>query len=125
MLLASVRFDTSLHSDLRIDSFKVYKWSINGNISTQLLQPHIRWGLAGLAAVDTLAFLSIAFIRQKSYNLFFYSHVAGFIVFLTAVRNSYPRLHGLRLIIDSISPRPTNTFPLPCPTWLPALLYSV
>ncbi|ETW75457.1 ferric reductase [Heterobasidion irregulare TC 32-1] len=68
----------------------LYKWSINDNISTQLLQPHIRWGLAGLAAVDTLALFSIAFIRQKLYNLFFYSHIAGFIVFLTAAYQHFP-----------------------------------
>ncbi|THH16312.1 hypothetical protein EW146_g4311 [Bondarzewia mesenterica] len=62
----------------------IYQWFITGTLKVELATPYIRWGFAGLAAVDILAFCSISFVRQKLYNFFYASHIVGFIVFLVA-----------------------------------------
>ncbi|KAI6044529.1 ferric reductase like transmembrane component-domain-containing protein [Pisolithus marmoratus] len=62
----------------------VYNWNLAGNMSTQLAQPFIRWGLVALACFDLLGIGSTQFIRSKSYNLFIITHVFGSLVVLIA-----------------------------------------
>ncbi|KAI6169660.1 hypothetical protein EDD17DRAFT_23150 [Pisolithus thermaeus] len=68
----------------------VYKWSLAGQLSTELAQPYIRWAFVGLACVDLLGFGSTQFVRSKSYNLFIISHVLGSFVLLFAVCQHRP-----------------------------------
>lgn len=63
----------------------VYKWSLAGQLSTELAQPYIRWAFVALVCVDLLGFGSLQFVRSKSYNLFIITHVLGSFVFLFAV----------------------------------------
>ncbi|KAI6044553.1 ferric reductase like transmembrane component-domain-containing protein, partial [Pisolithus marmoratus] len=63
----------------------VYKWSLAGQLSTELAQPYIRWGLVGLVCIDLLGIGSTQFVRSKSYNLFIITHAIGLFVFLFAV----------------------------------------
>ncbi|KAI6157280.1 ferric reductase like transmembrane component-domain-containing protein [Pisolithus tinctorius] len=63
----------------------IYKWSLAGQLSKELAQPYIRWGLVGLVCVDLLCVGSTQFVRSKSYNLFIITHALGLFVFLFAV----------------------------------------
>ena len=76
-----------LGSVLRV--FTVYKWTLAGNISQEIVQPYACWGLLALTCFDLLGFFSIQYIRTRYYNFFFGTHVAGLVVALFAVSGSY------------------------------------
>ena len=61
-----------------------------GDISAKLAEPFVRWGIVTLVCFDLLGFLSIQFVRTRSYNLFFGTHIVGLIVALFAVSGLYP-----------------------------------
>ncbi|KAF9223191.1 hypothetical protein BS17DRAFT_782514 [Gyrodon lividus] len=63
----------------------IYKWSLAGDIPQKLAEPYVRWGLVALACFDLLGFFSTHFVRFKSYNLFFATHVVGSFVTLFAL----------------------------------------
>ncbi|KAG8221551.1 ferric reductase like transmembrane component-domain-containing protein [Butyriboletus roseoflavus] len=62
----------------------IYQWSLAGDVSQQISQPYIRWGIVTLVCLDLLGFFSIRYVRTKTYNLFFGTHVVGLIVALVA-----------------------------------------
>lgn len=94
----AIGFSTSLplttylgkvHLRLVLCVFTVYQWSLAGDISQQIAQPYVRWGIVTLGCFDLLGLFSIRCVRTKSYNLFFGTHVVGLIVALFAVGSLY------------------------------------
>ncbi|KAH7912891.1 hypothetical protein BJ138DRAFT_1111918 [Hygrophoropsis aurantiaca] len=62
----------------------IYKWALAGQMQEKLALPYVRWGFVALVCFDMLGFLSMAFVRSKSYNLFFSTHAISLIIFLPA-----------------------------------------
>lgn len=61
-------------------------------VSQKLAEPFVRWGIVALVCFDLLSLFSIQFVRTKSYNFFFGTHVVGLLVTLFAVGSPYPLL---------------------------------
>lgn len=67
----------------------VYKWSLNGNMSTNLAKQSNTWGLVCLISVDLILIFSTSFWRTKSYNIFLTTHFAGYVVLIPSVSCEY------------------------------------
>ncbi|TFY73480.1 hypothetical protein EWM64_g10532, partial [Hericium alpestre] len=72
----------------------IYKWSIAGTVAASLSVPFIRWGLAGLVSLDILALFSTRYVRERSYALFWTSHVVGFTGLLVSAYYHFPLTHN-------------------------------
>ncbi|KAI6121233.1 hypothetical protein F5141DRAFT_1210912 [Pisolithus sp. B1] len=68
----------------------IYEWVFEGKLSVYLNEPSNKWALVALVAIDTLYLFSNSFWRRKAYNVFFGSHIIGFIIFLPAVYAHQP-----------------------------------
>lgn len=56
-------------------------WSVNGVLAEHVRSPVVIRGLIALTGLDLLAILSLPFFRKNYYNLFLFSHIAGFVMF--------------------------------------------
>lgn len=63
----------------------VYKWSMAGSFSKNISDPDNKWGLIALVCFDMLGIFSMRFVRSRSYNFFFATHVVALIVLLFSV----------------------------------------
>ncbi|KAH7926604.1 hypothetical protein BV22DRAFT_344765 [Leucogyrophana mollusca] len=62
----------------------IYEWTFAGTFSKYIRQTPVIWAFVALGCLDFIYFFSTSFWRQKAYNVFFSTHVIGFIVFLPA-----------------------------------------
>lgn len=63
----------------------VYKYSLAGDLATELRRPFIIWGIFALLGVELLYLLSLGFFRHKAYRLFFVAHGIGFLLLMLGV----------------------------------------
>ncbi|KAG8221543.1 ferric reductase like transmembrane component-domain-containing protein [Butyriboletus roseoflavus] len=63
----------------------IYRWTFAGQFTKNMQVPANRMGVVALVALDVLFFFSTSFWRRKAYNIFFFSHIACFAVFLPMV----------------------------------------
>ncbi|KAG2040684.1 ferric reductase like transmembrane component-domain-containing protein [Suillus americanus] len=68
----------------------IYEWTINHTFSKNIRTPARIWALVALITVDLIYLFSIPFFRRRAYNLFYFSHVVFFILFLPAVHGHVP-----------------------------------
>lgn len=64
-------------------------WSVDGTLTQRIQITQIR-GLVALAGLDLLTIFSLPFFRQNYYTLFFFSHLAGFVIFPVALAMHVP-----------------------------------
>ena len=69
---------------------KVYYWSINGTLLQKLVLIENIWGLVALISVDLMCFFSMQYWRERAYNIFLRTHIAGFILVPLAVGSFFP-----------------------------------
>jgi len=58
-----------------------YKWSLAGTFQEHIQKPMFLNGFLSLMGLNLLVFFSTAFWRQRCYNVFMFSHIAGMIMF--------------------------------------------
>ncbi|EJF61615.1 iron reductase [Dichomitus squalens LYAD-421 SS1] len=63
----------------------IYLWTRERRWLRTIAQPQYAWGLTALILLDILLLFSLAWFRQKFYNMFIFTHVIASIVFLVAV----------------------------------------
>ncbi|TBU43178.1 iron reductase [Dichomitus squalens] len=63
----------------------IYLWTREHRWLRTIAQPQYAWGLTALILLDILLLFSLAWFRQKFYNMFIFTHVIASIVFLVAV----------------------------------------
>jgi predicted ferric reductase len=70
----------------------IYQWTIDHTFSTNIRMPARIWAFVALATVDLMCLFSMPFFRRRAYNLFYFSHVVLFILFLPAVHAHVPSI---------------------------------
>ncbi|KAH7912892.1 hypothetical protein BJ138DRAFT_1082687 [Hygrophoropsis aurantiaca] len=70
----------------------IYQWTFSGTFSKYIIQPANIWALVALGCLDLIYFFSTSFWRQKAYNVFFSTHVIGFVIFLPAAYGHQPSM---------------------------------
>ncbi|EIW75936.1 hypothetical protein CONPUDRAFT_85161 [Coniophora puteana RWD-64-598 SS2] len=61
-----------------------YQWTLNGTLHKWIKEPSNIWAIVALVSLDICYFFSTPFWRRKAYNIFFNTHVLGFVLFLPA-----------------------------------------
>ena len=87
--LHSLSYSENIFFYLRTASlftFLVFQWVRDGTLQAELAVPSNAWGLVALIAIQLLSILSIGFIRERLYGLFYFSHLIGFVVLMIGVR---------------------------------------
>ena len=69
--------------------FTVYKWTLAGSVSQKIVQLYVVWDIVALICFDLLGIFSVQYVRTKSYNLLFGTHIVALVVALFAVGGSY------------------------------------
>ncbi|KAF5354132.1 hypothetical protein D9756_007100 [Leucocoprinus leucothites] len=70
----------------------VYKWSLAGTFTSSIHNPQNTWGLLALVCVDVLWIFSLAYFRQRAYNLFLMTHILCFALILPGLYLHKPTL---------------------------------
>ncbi|KAF8664113.1 hypothetical protein AX16_000803 [Volvariella volvacea WC 439] len=63
----------------------VYRWTLEGIFVRMLKRSITTWGMIGLVALDMIYFFSTPWWRRRAYNVFFATHVIGYVLVLPAV----------------------------------------
>ncbi|KAF9450866.1 hypothetical protein P691DRAFT_429417 [Macrolepiota fuliginosa MF-IS2] len=69
-----------------------YKWSLAGTFRAQIAEPKNAWGLLALICLDVLFLFSLAYWRQRAYNIFFMVHILCFSLLMPALWHHRPEL---------------------------------
>lgn len=63
----------------------MYEWSLNDILADSVADPTILAALIAIGALDFLVLTSVSTMRERSYRLFFASHIVGIFTFGGAV----------------------------------------
>ncbi|KAJ7793934.1 hypothetical protein B0H14DRAFT_3558649 [Mycena olivaceomarginata] len=70
----------------------IYKWCLSKTFMEEIKASKNYFGLCMLISFDCILLTSLAVVRKRAYNIFFYSHLVALNVLLACAANHYPQL---------------------------------